>query len=179
MPRVLFIAMQEVEELELVAPMDLLRRAGAEVVLATICEEPHLTGRNGIRIVPDCSLSDLTDLHAYDALVFPGGPGVKHLRADKRCSTLAREAHAQGRLVAAICAAPTLLLDAGLLPSRRHTAHPSVASELPGCLSDPVVLDDRVLTSRGAGTALHFGLALVRTLFDDPTAEKIARSICA
>jgi 4-methyl-5(b-hydroxyethyl)-thiazole monophosphate biosynthesis len=88
--------------------------------------------------------------------------------------------HAAGRWLAAICAAPTVLFDAGLLAGRRYTAHASVAQELPAILADErVVADGRLLTSRGAGTALEFGLLLVEKLFSGEKAREIAASIHA
>jgi protein deglycase len=89
--------------------------------------------------------------------------------------------HAQAeRWLAAICAAPTVLHDVGLLNGRRYTAHYSVAHELPNILADHrVVVDGRLLTSRGAGTALDFGLLLVEKLFSPEKALEVSRSICA
>jgi len=85
-----------------------------------------------------------------------------------------------GRWIAAICAAPTVLRDAGLIPGIRFTAHPSVAPELPGMISDRrVVTDGRVITSRGAGTAIEFGLEVVSALFGQVTSQSVGTSICA
>jgi 4-methyl-5(b-hydroxyethyl)-thiazole monophosphate biosynthesis len=85
-----------------------------------------------------------------------------------------------GKWLAAICAAPTVLNAAGLLAGHRYTAHPSVAGELPAILSDQrVVADGKILTSRGAGTALDFGLLLVEKLLSAEKASEVARSICA
>jgi protein deglycase len=118
--------------------------------------------------------------HQFDCLFLPGGPGVKQLRADARVRELVLRQHAAGRWLAAICAAPTVLYDAGLLNGRRYTAHFSVADEIPAILAgERVVSDGNVLTSRGAGTALDFGLLLVEKLFSAEKAREIARSIAA
>jgi len=94
--------------------------------------------------------------------------------------TLVARQHAAGRWVAAICAAPTVLMDAGILSGRRYTAHFSVADELPNILStERVVADGNILTSRGAGTALDFGFFVIEKLFSDQKAREVAASICA
>ena len=182
MPTVLAILPEGFEELEATAPVDLLRRAGAEVTVATLGEGIHVTGRNRITLHADTTLAALVVAgeRAFDCVLLPGGPGVKHLRADPRVRALVLRQHAAGRWLAAICAAPTVLHDAGLLAGRRYTAHFSVADELPDILAgERVVVDGRLLTSRGAGTATDFGLCLVEQLFSAEKARDIARSICA
>jgi protein deglycase len=175
--RVLCLLVDGFEEIELVTPVDLLRRAGVEVVVATLAGE-LVTGRNGIRIAADALLDD-TCGEDFDLLLLPGGPGVALMRQDGRASKLAREFADAGKPVAAICAAPLLLQDAGLLPGRRFTAHFSIAGDLEGGGGERVVLDGGLLTSRGAGTALDFGLALVALLVGDAAAEKVAGEVMA
>jgi 4-methyl-5(b-hydroxyethyl)-thiazole monophosphate biosynthesis len=175
--RVLCLLVPGFEEIELVAPVDLLRRAEAEVVIASVSGEKSVTGRCGVTIQSDVRLEDVVG-ESFDLLFIPGGPGVKALRADGRAARLARSFAAQGRPVAAICAAPTVLADAGLLAGRRFTAHFSVHAELPGVLPhERVVKDGNLITSRGAGTAVEFGLALVRELFGEAKAAAIGESI--
>ena len=177
MPSVLVPLPAGFEELETVAPVDVLRRAGAEVVVAALGPDRTVTGRNGLVLVADALLTDrLAD--AFDCILLPGGPGVKHLRADLGLRAALQRQTAAGRWLAAICAAPTVLLDAGLLANRRYTAHASVAAELPARLgTERVVVDGRLVTSRGAGTALEFGLALVTHLFGPEKSAEIAHSI--
>ena len=167
------------EEIETITPVDLLRRAGAALVVASITESMHVTGRSGITMHADAKLVDVTE-QAFDLLLIPGGPHVKAFREDGRAALLAR-AHAEdGKLVAAICAAPTVLLDAGLMKGRRYTAHYSVHAELADALSEERVVEDGdVITSRGAGTALEFGLALVRRLFGAEKEREVAEAIMA
>ena len=106
--------------------------------------------------------------------------GVKHLRADPRVRAVVLAHAAADRWLAAICAAPTVLHDAGLLTGRRYTAHFSVADELTSILGEErTVFDGRLLTSRGAGTAIDFGLLLVEKLVSADKAHEISRSICA
>jgi 4-methyl-5(b-hydroxyethyl)-thiazole monophosphate biosynthesis len=165
------------EEIEAVAPIDLLRRAGAEVILASLSGETHVTGRCQVRLQTDQALGE-ADAAAFDLLLIPGGPGVAALRRDGRAVRLAQAMAHSGKPVAAICAAPTVLLDAGVLAGRRHTAHYSVVTELPQALLEERVVEDGLLiTSRGAGTAIDFGLALVKRLYGEAKAQEIARAI--
>lgn len=179
MPSVLAILAEGFEEVEAMAPIDLLRRAGAEVTTAALAGNIHVTGKHGITVHADTMLSAVESA-SFDSLFLPGGPGVKHLRADPRIVPLAKRYFQAGRWVAAICAAPTVLHDAGLLAGRRYTAHFSVASELTSILTNErVVADGKLLTSRGAGTAIDFGLFLVEKLFSPERSAEVGRSICA
>ena len=179
MPSVLVPLPEGFEEIEATTPVDLLRRAGAEVILAAVGDSLQITGRCGLTLRADTTLAQVAD-RTFDCLLLPGGPGVRLLRADARVRALVQAQYAAGRWLAAICAAPTVLLDAGVLPGPRHTAHFSVAGELPHLLAEErVVIDGRLVTSRGAGTALDFGLALVAQLFSAEKATEVARSICA
>ncbi len=178
MTKVLAILAEGFEEIEAITPIDLLRRAGVEVTLAALEDGKHVTGKVGITLHADANLCDLNS-EEYDCVFLPGGPGVKHLRASERVIEIVRRQHANKKLLAAICAAPTVLHDAGVLNEKRYTAHFSVANELPTILSDEkVVLDGNVLTSRGAGTALEFGLAMIDQLVGDSESNEISDSIC-
>jgi 4-methyl-5(b-hydroxyethyl)-thiazole monophosphate biosynthesis len=127
----------------------------------------------------DAALEDVDDT-GFDMLLVPGGPAVAALRADGRAAGLAGKFAEAGKTVAAICAGPLVLSDAGLLAGRRFTAHSSVCGELPEAQTGERVVEDGVIvTSRGAGTALEFGLALVDRLFGEAKEEEIARSIMA
>jgi protein deglycase len=175
--RVLCLIGPGFEEIELVAPIDLLRRAGAEVVIASVPGDIHLTGRGGITLHADTALTEVIK-QEFDLLLIPGGPGVKELRLDGRPAQLARSFADKGKLVAAICAGPTILADAGLLADKRYTAHFSVNEELPQALSGREVVEDgNVITSRGAGTALTFGMALVRRLYGEAKAQEVSRAV--
>jgi 4-methyl-5(b-hydroxyethyl)-thiazole monophosphate biosynthesis len=193
MPTVLAILAEGFEEIEAVTPIDLLRRAGAEVTVASLGSDRRVTGRNRLTLQADTTLSELelpsgssekagaaAAPRDFDCLFLPGGPGVRHLRADPRVRSFVLHQHASGRWIAAICAAPTVLHDAGLLGGRRYTAHFSVAAELPNILAaERVVADGHILTSRGAGTSLDFGLLLVAMLFSTEKSDEIANSILA
>jgi 4-methyl-5(b-hydroxyethyl)-thiazole monophosphate biosynthesis len=181
MPRVLLLLPEGFEEIETITPIDVLRRGGIEVVVAALAPGIHVTGRCGVTMHADLPLSAIPEGERFDALVIPGGPGVRALRDDPRVVPLVR-AHAEaGRWIGAICAAPLVLRDAGLIePGTRYTAHPSAANELPDRLPDArVVRHGRILTSRGAGTALDFGLELIEVLVSREKRAEVAASICA
>lgn len=175
--RVLCLLVDGFEEIELVTPVDLLRRAGVEVVIAAL-HGKAATGRCGIHLGADAELANL-DPASFDLLFVPGGPAVGAIRSDGRAERLARSFAAADKPVAAICAAPLVLKDAGLLEGRRFTAYHSVREELGGGLDERVVIDGNIITSRGAGTAFDFALALIARLCDQATADRVAEEVMA
>lgn len=167
MARVLVPLADGCEELEAVTVIDLLRRAGNTVVTAGL--KPGIVkASRGVQLVPDTSLdSALQD--EYDMVVLPGGmPGAEHLKQDERVISLLRRMAEAGRYTAAICAAPIALAEAGVLAGKRATSYPGFIDKmnLPGVtyMSDAVVRDGMVITSRGPGTAMDFALTLIETL---------------
>lgn len=175
-PRVLVLLADGFEEIEAVTPIDILRRAGCDVLVASPAAG-GVTGRSGIELVAEL-LPDRVDAHQFDLLVLPGGPAVARLREEGRAAALAIDFAEAGKWVSAICAAPLILKDAGLLEGKRFTAHFSTLDELGDALPDErVVADGQIITSRGAGTALDFSLFLVALLCGQPVADRIADSI--
>lgn len=165
--RVLVPLAQGCEELEAVTIIDLLRRAGIEVVSAGLDQQP-VTASRGVVLVPDRSLNEVLDEH-FDMMVLPGGlPGADFLQADPRINALLRKINDQGGYTAAICAAPKVLASAGLLQGKKATAYPGVLEAMqpprPNLINQPVVRDGRVITSRGPGTAMDFALELIEIL---------------
>jgi 4-methyl-5(b-hydroxyethyl)-thiazole monophosphate biosynthesis len=176
------------EEIEAVTPADLLRRAGVEVVLASLGDALEVEGGRGLVLRADAKLSDLQDpADGFDMLILPGGPGIGSLRA--RAAALApvlglvRAFDARGAWIAAICAAPLLLMDAGIAGPLRVTSFPGAAGELRAGVrayaEERVVLDRNVVTSRGAGSSEEFALALIALLAGAAEAEEIRRRIVA
>ena len=155
------------EELEAVTIIDLLRRAGIEVVVAGL--KPGIVkASRGVQLVPDLTL-DVALQDDYDMVVLPGGmPGATHLRDDPRIIALLRETAAAGKYTAAICAAPAVLAAAGVLDGKSATSYPGVLDAAPASgmkyRADAVVQDGHVVTSRGPGTAMDFALKLVELL---------------
>lgn len=177
--RVLCLLFPGFEEIEAIAPVDLLRRAGVEVVVASLTGEKHVTGRCQVTVQSDAALAEVAD-QPFDLFLIPGGPGITTVRADGRAARLAQAYARAGKPVAAICAAPTVLKDAGLLDGKRFTSHAGVLPELPESqVQERVVEDGNLVTSRGAATAVDFGLALVRRLCGDAAAAEVAKGIMA
>lgn len=167
MASVLVPLAQGCEELEAITVVDLLRRAGIEVVTAGLDEQPVRASR-GMRLLPDMTLDQALQ-RDYDMVVLPGGqPGADHLRDDARIIGLLRDMAAAGKHTAAICAAPRVLARAGLLDGKRATSFPGALDEaaIPGLdyREQPVVTDGKVVTSRGPGTAMDFALELIELL---------------
>lgn len=167
MTRVLVPLADGFEETEAVTVIDILRRGGLEVVTAGL-EAGPVHGSHGIPVVPDKTLDEaLAD--DYEMVVLPGGmPGADNLEKDPRIAGLLTRLADSGRFTAAICAAPKVLAAAGLLMGRTATSFPGFLDpqEVPGLtLSEAsVVIDGKVITSRGPGTAMDFALALVEQL---------------
>ena len=167
MPRVLVPLAQGCEELEAVTIIDLLRRAGIEVVVAGLVPGTVKASR-GTQLVPDTTL-DAALYDEYDMVVLPGGmPGAQHLRDDARIIGLIQKMTAADRYVAAICAAPTVLAAAGVLSGKTATGYPGFLEKmnLPDVKlsNDAVFRDGQIITSRGPGTAMDFALRLVEIL---------------
>lgn len=181
MPRALVILADGFEELEATAPVTVLRRGGIEVVVAGLEEKP-IRGSRGVTIVPDAALHRVAD-QSFDLVVLPGGmPGTLNLRASPLVIQVLRAAEQRGAIIAAICAAPTVLGAMGLLRGKRATSHASVRGELSAAgatlVADrPVVTEGNLVTSQGAGTAVQFALELVRLLAGDDKAAEVARSM--
>jgi len=167
MASVLVPLAQGCEELEAVTVVDLLRRAGIDVITAGLDAQPVRASR-GVTLVPDMSLEAALQLE-FDMIVLPGGlPGADHLRDDPRVIGLLKKMAAADRYTAAICAAPRVLAHAGLLDGKRATSFPGAldVAAVPGIeyQEAPVVTDGKVITSRGPGTAMDFALTLIETL---------------
>ncbi len=167
------------EEVEALTVVDLLRRAAITCDIVSVDDTATVTGSHGISVGSDKAFSE-TPFDEYDALLLPGGqPGTNNLAADGRVLRLLRDFNAAGKLTAAICAAPTVLAKAGLLNGRRAACYPGLEDGLTGAIAvtEPVVTDGTVVTSRGVGTALDFALALVTYLDSAESADKLARAV--
>ncbi|MCU7891931.1 MAG: DJ-1/PfpI family protein [Candidatus Thiodiazotropha sp. (ex Ustalcina ferruginea)] len=180
MARVLVPLAQGCEELEVVTITDLLTRAGIEVVTAGLEAGPVKASR-GITLVPDTTLDAVME-EDFDMLVLPGGlPGADHLDADLRIHSLLQRLNQQGKFTAAICAAPKVLASAGLLDGHRATSYPGVLDnmDLPqvDVQLERVISDDRVITSRGPGTAMDFALELIEKLSGSATRDQVEQGL--
>ena len=167
------------EEVEGLTVVDLLRRAGEEVVMVSVTGSMNLTGAHGIGIRAD-ALFEEADCEEADMLVLPGGmPGTLHLAEHKGLGELLKKADAEGKKLAAICAAPGVLGGLGLLKGKRATCYPGCEENLKGAeiFTDPVVRDGNITTSRGVGTAILFALELIAQLEGEVKARTIKKSI--
>jgi 4-methyl-5(b-hydroxyethyl)-thiazole monophosphate biosynthesis len=175
MARAAVLLAQGFEEIEAVTVIDVLRRADIKVDVLGV-DAKQVKGAHAIVFDADALLSD----HAadrYQAVVLPGGmPGAAKLRDDAAVQAFVRAHHAQGAWVAAICAAPIALARAGVLSGKRATCFPGFEDQLTGAthVTQAVVKDGNVITSRGVGTALPFSLALVAALRDEELARTLA-----
>ncbi len=165
------------EEMEVVICVDVLRRAGISVFLAGVGEETRMvTTSRGVRIAPDGAW-DPEETNRFDAIVVPGGiGGSQTMRQDDSVKQAIREFMDAGKLVASLCAGPTVLHDAGVLAGRTYTSHPNSRAELTAgtWVDEPVVRDGNLVTSQAPGTAFAFALALVDMLDSPETARRIA-----
>jgi 4-methyl-5(b-hydroxyethyl)-thiazole monophosphate biosynthesis len=177
--RVLVPLAEGFEEIEAVTVIDVLRRAGIEVVVAGLTAGP-LKASRGVVVVPDVLLDDVVD-QPFDMVVLPGGmPGAKTLGADARVRKVVERTRDRQRWVAAICAAPAMVLEpAGLLKDVPATGHPSMRDKLSAYTDQRVVTSGRMVTSQGPGTAMEFALDLVRHLCGEPKAREVAAPMLA
>jgi 4-methyl-5(b-hydroxyethyl)-thiazole monophosphate biosynthesis len=178
MSRVLVPLAEGCEELEAVTIIDLLRRAGIEVIAAGLNAGP-VTASRGVRIIPDMSLDEALQQN-YDMVALPGGlPGSDHLADDRRIGDLLRAMNDSGLFVGAVCAAPKVLARNGILEGRKATAFPGVlqAENHPQVTGDPVTRDGTVITSRSAGTSMDFALAIVETLEGKEARETVEQGL--
>jgi len=163
------------EEIETTSIVDTLRRAGWEVVAAGFRSGEVVASRQ-MRLVPDCMWQEV-DFARVDLIAIPGGAvGTENLRRQEPLLERLREFAGQGRWLAAICAGPLVLQEAGVLKGRKVTSHPAVRGEIREAewVDAPVVADDRLVTSQGPGTALSFALALIALLESEEVADRIA-----
>ena len=165
------------EELEAVAIIDVLRRAGATVTVASVTGARQITASRGVVIVADALIEACAE-RAYDLVVLPGGiPGAEHLRDCAVLTRMLQRQHQQKRLVGAICASPAVVLEHhGLLAGRQATCHPGFVDRLTARdrVDARVVVDGNYLTSRGPGTAVEFALTLVERLYGKDKMEAVA-----
>lgn len=175
MANALVLLAEGFEEIEAVTIIDVLRRGEVAVTTASLAGK-HVKGSHDIVVEAD-TLYDHVSVDDFDALVLPGGPAAKTLREDARAQATIRRAAEQGKLLAAVCAAPTALDAAGVLSGKRATAYPG--SELPTALrtEDRVVEDGNVITGRGPGTSMEFALKVVARLSGAVVAERTAEKL--
>lgn len=177
--RVLVPIADGTEELEAVAVIDIMRRGGIEVIVAGISES--ITCSRGVVIKSDCKLSEIDEQELFDAIVIPGGAiGTENLASDGHLKQLIVKHRQNKRILGAICAAPAILTKHEAVPvGNRITSHPSVKKYFSdyNFSEDIVVIDNGIVTSRGAGTSIEFGLRLVELLVSRSASEEVAKGM--
>ena len=169
------------ETVEALAVADILFRAGVRADLISVTDARHVTSSHGIRVVADLMLEDV-DLSTYTVLFLPGGlPGTTNLKATPAIQAEVLRRADEGEAMAAICAAPSIFAELGVLDGRHATANPAFVKAVAagGAIvhDNPVVVDDFITTSRGAGTSIGLGLEIVRQLLGEDAAEAVSRGI--
>lgn len=167
------------EEVEGLTVVDLLRRAGVCVTTVSITGDYMICGAHGIHVQAD-KLFEEMNYEDEDMLVLPGGmPGTLNLGLHKGLEVLLKKSYSEQKYLAAICAAPSVFGKYGLLKGRKATSYPGFEEQLEGAesVTDAVVVDDFIITSRGMGTAIPFSLVLIEVLINCDKAEEIGKSI--
>jgi len=168
------------EEMEAVIVIDTLRRAKWEVVAAGM-KKGVITASRGVKIVPDAVFGDV-DPSTFDIIIVPGGAkGVETLLKEERLGEAIRRLHRAGKFVAAVCAGPLVLQKAGVLSGRKVTCHPDNAAKITQAewMNEPVVIDDHIITSQGAGTCFKFALAIISKVDGPEKSQEVARGMIA
>ena len=167
------------EEIEGLTVVDLLRRANLETEMVSVMEGRQIKGSHGIKVTADSMFSDV-DFSDADLLVLPGGmPGTLNLGANKYVLQTIVDFHVKGKLVSAICAAPSVFGQLGFLNGKAATCYPGFEDKLEGAsvCAEKVVVDGNVTTAKGMGAAIDFSLKLIEQLLDKETADKISEGI--
>lgn len=167
------------EEIEALTVVDICRRCGVDIDMVSVAEANQVTGSHGVTVTADKVFSQ-AEFDAYDMLVLPGGmPGTKNLEAHEPLMEQIDAFYENGKYIAAICAAPSIFGHRGILKGRNACSYPNFESHLEGAVvtKGPVEISDHVITSRGMGTAIEFGLAIAGVLGTPEKAEEIAKAI--
>lgn len=181
MHRVLVLLAQGCEEVEAVTPIDLLNRAGVEVITASLDQEKVIKASHGAILMAEKVLADVINEN-FDMVVLPGGlPGADYLGSDSRVISLIKDMAQKGKYVCAICAAPRILAKNGLLKGKKATAYPGILrqEECPDTtiVDEKVVIDGNIITGRGPGVAIDFALALIEALEGKQVRNKVEASL--
>ena len=167
------------EEVEALMTVDLLKRAGVDIRLVSINDDMTVTGSHGISVTMDTKLSRI-QLKEEDAIIIPGGmPGTMNLGVYVAVTGALKQMNRDGKIVAAICAAPSVLGKCGILEGKKATCYPGFEDKLIGAeiVNKAVVTDGNIITSRGLGTSMEFGFELIKKLISEEKAEDVREQI--
>lgn len=167
------------EEVEALMTADILLRGGVDLKLVSITDDTEMTGSHGITVQMDLTLGEV-DVDKQDAVILPGGmPGTLNLGESRAVTEVLQKMAAEGKVVGAICAAPSVLGQCGILKGKRATCYPGFEEKLEGAefVHEMAVADGNIITSRGLGTAMEFGFLLVEKLVSREKADEIREQI--
>ncbi len=165
------------EEVEALMVVDLLRRAGLDISTVSITDSKMVTSSHNVTYEADLLFSEVEG-NLVDLVVLPGGiPGTPNLLAFEPLMNMVKAHNEAGKYVAAICAAPSILAELGILDGKKGTSYPGFGTKIENFVDAPVVVDGNVITSRGLGAAIDFGLALIELLVSEQKAKEIAAAI--
>ena len=177
--KVLVFLVNGFEEIEAMAPIDLLRRAGIIVDTVSINEDNQVTSSRKIRVLTDKTIDEI-NFENYEMIVLPGGPGTENYMKSEKLLEKLKE-FSINRKLGAICAAPTILSALGILNGKQAICFPACEPDLikDGAIivNQDVVKDNNIITSRGAGTAIDFSLALIEELLGKNKSHEIRKEI--
>lgn len=167
------------EEIEALATVDILRRAGIVVTTVSTTGKVNVVGKNAVEVKADALFEEVFKDDA-DMLIIPGGPGVANLDKHQGLKELIKEYNQKGKWIAAICAAPTILGKLGLLEEKNAICYPGCENDLTRAklLDLPVVVDGNIITSKGPGTAFQFAFKIVEILKGKEKAEDVSKGMC-
>ena len=179
MSRIAIFFATGLEEIEGLTVVDILRRAGVDVTIVSVCDTPEVTGSHDIRITADKCIGDI-NFDDYDMLILPGGmPGTTNLELCKPLTDALISFDKAGKRIAAICAAPGILGRLGILKGRKACCYPGVEEELKGAkaLTVETVTDGHITTGRSMGCAIPFALEILRVLSGEEKAQALREQI--
>jgi len=176
--KVLVPIAEGIEEIEAVCIIDVLRRAGGDVTVASVGDSLQMAASRGVVLVADKLIVDCKG-QSYDLIVLPGGmPGAVNLKDCTVLMDMLKKQKGSGKYYGAICASPAVVFaSCGLIDDRKATCYPSLMKDIPNPVDENVVVDGNCITSQGPGTALQFSLKLVEVLYDSDKADEIAKAM--
>ena len=167
------------EEIEGLTVVDIVRREKFEIDTISITGKKEVTSSHNVTFLTDTTAEE-ADFTSYDGIVLPGGmPGTIYLGENEMVNRVIREFAAEGKMVAAVCAAPSVLGEAGLLQGKKATCYPGYEDKLLGAqwIEEEVAVDGNIITSRGLGTTIPFALEIVKYLIDEKKSKEISDKI--
>lgn len=180
--RVLALLTEGTEEMELVISVDVLRRAGIDVTVAGLTSDKVFKCSRGVLVSSDTTLDEALTKGPYDVVLLPGGPGYKTFAASEKVGAVLKDQEKSDRFIAAICAAPVVLKTHDVCGKKKVTCYPSVKDQMIEAgaytyVDSKVVVDGKLITSQGPGTAYDFGLTIIEQLLGKDAATQVAKAL--